>query len=395
MNVAVASDTNLLPPLTGAEYEALKADIAKRGVIVPIEVDADTGDVLDGHHRQRICSELGLAPPPQNKRSFPNQDARDEHAIKLNLLRRQMDDEAWSDAFVKLAEIRNVQLGGGGDHKSNGQSGRLKTFDLAAELGVSDRTARRKRKNAVAIKKLRADGHADLAEKVKAREIDIRRAERMARSAEADRRRAEPVVAYEPSGDDIRLLHGDFRDVMRAEDLSGGIIITDPPYPREFLPEWRAFAEAALGWECETLIAMSGQAYLPEVIANILGDGDGWQYRWCGAYLTPGVATRIWNADVGTRWKPILMFDRGRDRQFLATDVWTSTGPDKAHHGWGQSESGIASLVEAFTEPGDLVIDPFLGGGTTALVCRDLGRRFIGCDIDAAAVSTARERLAA
>lgn len=65
----------------------------------------------------------------------------------------------------------------------------------------------------------------------------------------------------------------------------------------------------------------------------------------------------------------------------------------KHHHHWGQSEAGFASLVERLTSPSQLVVDPFLGGGTTAVVCRDLGRRFIGCDIDAAAVQTTRKRL--
>lgn len=39
----------LLPDLTEEEYEALKADIAERGVMVPIELD-EQGNVLDGHH---------------------------------------------------------------------------------------------------------------------------------------------------------------------------------------------------------------------------------------------------------------------------------------------------------------------------------------------------------
>jgi hypothetical protein len=116
-------------------------------------------------------------------------------------------------------------------------------------------------------------------------------------------------------------------------------------------------------------------------------------YRWCGAYLTEGPATRVYGRNVGTKWKPILVFDRDGKRPFLTQDVFRSAAPDKARHDWGQSESGTAELVERFTAPGALVVDPFLGAGTTALVCRDLGRRFIGCDIDAAAVHTARERL--
>lgn len=55
--------------------------------------------------------------------------------------------------------------------------------------------------------------------------------------------------------------------------------------------------------------------------------------------------------------------------------------------------AAIAALAERLTEPGQLVVDPFLGGGTTAVVCRHLGRRFVGCDRDAAAVASARARL--
>jgi DNA modification methylase len=55
----------------------------------------------------------------------------------------------------------------------------------------------------------------------------------------------------------------------------------------------------------------------------------------------------------------------------------------------------MADIVERLTEPGALVVDPFLGGGTTAVVCEALGRRFVGCAVDAAAITAARERLAA
>jgi DNA modification methylase len=59
---------------------------------------------------------------------------------------------------------------------------------------------------------------------------------------------------------------------------------------------------------------------------------------------------------------------------------------DKDHHHWGQSESGMADLVNRLTKPGQLVCDPFVGGGTTALMALALNRRFIGCDVDKAAV---------
>ena len=47
----------LLPDLPVAEFEALKADIAERGVVVPIDIDED-GEILDGHTRFRAWREL-------------------------------------------------------------------------------------------------------------------------------------------------------------------------------------------------------------------------------------------------------------------------------------------------------------------------------------------------
>jgi hypothetical protein len=40
----------------------------------------------------------------------------------------------------------------------------------------------------------------------------------------------------------------------------------------------------------------------------------------------------------------------------------------------------VRAAIEAFTEPGDLVVDPFMGGGTTAVEASAAGRRFVGTD---------------
>lgn len=40
------------------------------------------------------------------------------------------------------------------------------------------------------------------------------------------------------------------------------------------------------------------------------------------------------------------------------------------------------SAIETFTEPGDTVVDPFMGGATSAIEALLLGRRFVGCDIN-------------
>jgi DNA modification methylase len=45
------------------------------------------------------------------------------------------------------------------------------------------------------------------------------------------------------------------------------------------------------------------------------------------------------------------------------------------------------------TNPGDLVVDPFCGSGTTGVACLNTGRRFIGYEIDTMYADMAQERL--
>lgn len=53
----------------------------------------------------------------------------------------------------------------------------------------------------------------------------------------------------------------------------------------------------------------------------------------------------------------------------------------------------ITKLIACASDPGDLVFDPFLGSGTTAVVAQSLGRAWLGIEIAPAYVALARERL--
>lgn len=55
----------------------------------------------------------------------------------------------------------------------------------------------------------------------------------------------------------------------------------------------------------------------------------------------------------------------------------------------------MLDLVADFTDPGDVVLDPFCGSGTTGVACLRLGRRFVGIEMDKDHAETARERLRA
>jgi DNA modification methylase len=49
--------------------------------------------------------------------------------------------------------------------------------------------------------------------------------------------------------------------------------------------------------------------------------------------------------------------------------------------------------IEAMTEPGDLVCDPFCGAGTFPLVCKMTSRRFVATEVDPKTAAVARKRL--
>ena len=65
----------------------------------------------------------------------------------------------------------------------------------------------------------------------------------------------------------------------------------------------------------------------------------------------------------------------------------------KLFHKWGQDVNTCRYYIEYFSEPGDVVLDPFVGGGTTIVAAQLVGREAIGFDIDPAAIETTRRRV--
>lgn len=58
-------------------------------------------------------------------------------------------------------------------------------------------------------------------------------------------------------------------------------------------------------------------------------------------------------------------------------------------------EKVLERIVKASSNPGDLVLDPFSGSGTTCIVAARLGRRYLGIDISGRYVTLSVERVAA
>src|ERR1700676_5534717 len=76
-------------------------------------------------------------------------------------------------------------------------------------------------------------------------------------------------------------------------------------------------------------------------------------------------------------------------------------GPERLRDGAGRKahptqkpEALLHRVLLASTRPGEVVLDPFFGTGTTGAVAKRLGRRFIGIERDPAYVAIARQRIA-
>ena len=53
----------------------------------------------------------------------------------------------------------------------------------------------------------------------------------------------------------------------------------------------------------------------------------------------------------------------------------------------------LRRIINATSKPGDIVLDPFLGSGTTAVAAKELGRQYIGIERDDTYIKVAKQRL--
>jgi len=122
--------------------------------------------------------------------------------------------------------------------------------------------------------------------------------------------------------------------------------------------------------------------------------GEHLTYQWQMACYLPGQHSEVHAAWVNNQmWKPVLVYRNGGELVNIGSDYFENDKRDKDFHEWGQGVSGFKNLINGFTLPNDTVLDPFVGGGTTAIAALETGRYFIGADISEAEVQKTSERL--
>lgn len=95
-----------------------------------------------------------------------------------------------------------------------------------------------------------------------------------------------------------------------------------------------------------------------------------------------------YTTDAGTPKDWIIDERDGPYRLTHPSNVWTDltvpfwSMPENTDHPTQKPEKLLAKIILASSNPSDLVLDPFVGSGTTAVVAKKLRRRWVGVDVD-------------
>jgi site-specific DNA-methyltransferase (adenine-specific) len=226
------------------------------------------------------------------------------------------------------------------------------------------------------------------------------------------------------SDSSVTLYHGNCLDILLQIDAVDHVI-TDPPYEDEaHALGRRAFSgktDAAhpkgiaevrpLGFPAITGTERMGSGASMAVLSR------GWVLVFCQVEaamlwrdaLRPAkyMRTQIWRKSDGA---PQFTGDRpGMGYESIVT-CWAGEGRSRWHGGgrhgfydYPTSKSGehqtqkpeplMSELVSLFTDPGDLILDPFAGSGTTLVAAKRLGRRAIGIELNEKYCEVAAKRL--
>jgi site-specific DNA-methyltransferase (adenine-specific) len=198
-------------------------------------------------------------------------------------------------------------------------------------------------------------------------------------------------------------------------------VITDPPYSARTHEGSDAAVDAGTGGAYRAVLAY--EPMTPSSAYELLqawmqgGRCKTWACFFCDDVLAPDyrAAARFWGRfDFPPipvlQHKPRLMGDgpapgavyfmpsRPREERMMSWGSlpgWYESAPERGTGIMGAKPLHLMrAIVRDYTRPGDLVVDPFAGGGTTALACAIEGRRCITSEMDPVTFEKARARLA-
>lgn len=198
--------------------------------------------------------------------------------------------------------------------------------------------------------------------------------------------------------DGITIYHGDCREMV--ESLPSGVLITDPPYGVNFAGKTSKFSRVpeggyTIGDDPEvgpSIVSLM----VPRVVRGVVFSGIRRMFDYprpadIGCVFCPaGAGNGPWG---WTLFNPVLYYGtRPKGGRFPASmtayDISERNG-----HPCPKPIRWMRWAVAISTEAADVVLDPFMGSGTTLRAAKDLGRRAIGVEIEERYCEIAAKRL--
>jgi DNA modification methylase len=418
--VKIHPAADVLPALSEKDFQELCDDIAKHGLLAPIELL--DGKVIDGRHRLKACKAAKVEPRFVDVEL--GSQSPGQYVWSLNGVRRHLSQSQKAIVAAELEPHFAVEAKERQGHRSdikaklpersNGQA----RDKAAAAVGVSPRYASD-------AKAIIATAPAVAAE-VKAGTITISRAKQKIKKDAQRKELAEKSasVKVDPTSD-CRILLGDCLDELpKLKNVR--LVFADPPYnigvdygngkKSDTMP-----ADKYLAW-CNDWITKSantltkdGSFWLmvpdeyAEHFAVMMNDTGLHRRAWIKWYETfgnnlPNNFNRtsrhifyyvvnpkrfVFNPDAVTR--PSARQEKYNDKRAVEggkiwDDVWqiprvTGTSKERMPDFPTQLPlQMLLAIVGCASEPGDLVVDPFAGSGTTGVASKQLKRRFVGIE---------------
>lgn len=230
-----------------------------------------------------------------------------------------------------------------------------------------------------------------------------------------------------------RLICGDAIEIISTlPSASVDLVVADPPYNlgkdygnNRDLKVWHEYERFTDEWiqQAVRVLKPSGSLYVFMGVRFIsklftsLEDKHGLLFNsWITWHYTQGMGRKV---GFSPRHEDILFFNKSRDFTFNLDDVrvpqkyyrqrnnmaganpgdvWQFShvhycSAERVEHPTQKPEALMERIIRASSNPGDVVLDPFVGSGTTSRVAAHLGRQCIGIDINPDYIALARRRI--
>ena len=204
----------------------------------------------------------------------------------------------------------------------------------------------------------------------------------------------------EPSG---VIYCGDCLEILPLlEPGSVDLVVTDPPYGKKAERGKNGFGEhpelrhnpKELSWDIKP-----SREYFTQIL-NIGMNQIIWGGNYFSDYLPPSNCWLVWDkmmfegvpyADVELAW---TSFNTVSKIFHLRKCGFVTDSKDKNFHPTQKPTELIIWILKKYSDNFHLILDPFLGSGTTAVAAKQLGRKFIGIEIKEKYCEIAKQRLA-